>query len=160
MSGFDRDGASQSRVGRSKDLAHAALAQLAFDAIWSQRRPRSQSSESRVIPQVGSILERGAVEKFAASLLHQKRFHFATHLRMGFLQQRGALLSADLASRVVQLFDLLKTLRIHILRVDGFSSVWRNSRSNQALANCQSRLTVRVEIFRAETISSSVRPPK
>jgi hypothetical protein len=35
-----------------------------------------------------------------------------------------------------------------------------NSRSSQAFARSQSRLTVRGEIFKAATISSSVNPPK
>jgi len=39
-------------------------------------------------------------------------------------------------------------------------SLWLNSRSSQALARFQSRLTVRADIFKAATISSSVNPPK
>ena len=41
VSGLDGDGAAQSRVDRPKDFAHAAFAELAFDAVRPQaKRPQ------------------------------------------------------------------------------------------------------------------------
>jgi hypothetical protein len=48
LCGLDRDGAAQSRVDRAKHVAHAAFAELVFDAVWTQARAgRSSAVASR-----------------------------------------------------------------------------------------------------------------
>ena len=69
VSDLDGDGAAQSRVDRPKDLAHAAFAELAFDAVWTQARARSQCRRPRSSSSFGGVLDGGPIEEFAACAL-------------------------------------------------------------------------------------------
>src|SRR5262249_11302412 len=139
-----------------KNLAHATLAELPLDTVWPQALAHSQFGERRTFDQVRRVLDGRPIQEFAASGLGEKRLYFAAQFGICLGQQCGALLSGSVASRMVELFNLLQSLRAHVPMV----SLWLSSRNSQALAKSQSRLTVRGEIFRAATISSSVNPPK
>ena len=106
---------------------------------------------------VRGVLQGRPIQEFAAGLC-QKRLYFPGQFGICLGQQCRALFGGTFASRVVQLFDLLEPLRAHV--AVGCSILRLNSRKSQDLARSQSRLTVRGEIVRAATISSSVNPPK
>ena len=116
LSDLDGDGAAQSRVDRPKDLAHPALAELAFDTVGPQARAHSQSGESRILQQLRGVLDGRPIQEFAAWLCEQ-RLYFAAQFGIGFGQQRRALLDGSLASRMVELFNSPEMLRGNIVRV-------------------------------------------
>src|SRR4051812_19887693 len=98
---FDRHGTAQSGVDSPKYLAHPALSDLAFNAVWPQMRTRTQESERRFLCRMWHIPDRRPVNKFAACLIHQKRFHFAAQVGIRLRQQSRALIGRSLANRVV-----------------------------------------------------------
>ena len=107
-----------------------------------------------------SVLDGRPIQEFAGGGLREQQLYFAAQFGICLGQQRRAFLGGRLASRMVELFNLLETIWGHGYAPDGSLIGWLNSRRSQALARFQSRRTVRSEIFRATTISSSVNPPK
>jgi hypothetical protein len=76
MGGFDGDRAAQSRIHCTKNLAHAPFAEFAFDAVWSQARPRNSYRELR-LDRFRNGLYGWPVEKQTLGLPGQQRFYFA-----------------------------------------------------------------------------------
>ena len=52
---LDGDGAAEARVDGAKDFAHAALAELAFDLVWSQASARGQFGEVKSSSSCGAF---------------------------------------------------------------------------------------------------------
>src|SRR4029453_3408005 len=73
---LDGDGAAQSRVDRAKDFAHAAFAELVFDAVGPQARGRSQWDGRRVVEKVDGVLDGGSIEEFAPIALREQQLAF------------------------------------------------------------------------------------
>ena len=103
------------------------------------------------------MLDRGPIEEFGPILLREQQLDFVSQFGVGLRQQRRPLVGGRFTGRMIERLDLSEPLRVHGMapRFYRFSS-----RDSQALAKLQSRRTVRGEMSRAATISSSVRPPK
>ena len=110
---LDGDSAAQSRVDRSIDFAHAALAELALDTIWPEECPGRQHRGLPILCQTRTGPTGRPVQKDILRLPGQQQFDFAAHVGIGFSQQRRALHRRPLASRMVQLFNLMETLWGH-----------------------------------------------
>ena len=63
------------------------------------------------------------LQDFAAGAPGEKRLYFAAQFGIHAVEQRRALLAGALASRVVELFNLLEALRGHVLSAALFYSL-------------------------------------
>ena len=72
---------------------------------------------SRILQQFRSVLDGRPIQEFAGAGLREQRLYFAAQFGICLGQQRRAFLGRRLASRVVELFNLLETLRGHVLLV-------------------------------------------
>ena len=110
---LDRDGAAQSRVDRAKDFAHAAFAELVFDAVWTQARARSQCDGRRVLEKVEGVLDGGPIEEFAPVALREQQLDFMAQFGICPRQQRRALVGGRFTRSMIELFNLPEPLRAH-----------------------------------------------
>ena len=101
VSHFDRYGAPQSRVYRTEDLTHAALAKFALDTVRAKAIPHGDCRDSHILKQFRRVLRRWLVQKLAACPLREKRFQFAAQFGIYPSQERRALLRICLANGVV-----------------------------------------------------------
>jgi hypothetical protein len=86
------------------------------------------------------------------SALHKKQLQFAAQFGICPGQQCRTLTGSGLENRVIQLFDLPETVWSHFWCANGFLLYGLNLRSDQALAESQSRLMARGEILSAASI--------
>ena len=149
--------AAQARVLGLVHDAHAAFAELVFDAEGTQPRARFQLDGRSVLEQVRGVLDRGPIEEFGPILLREQQLDFVSQFGVGPLQQHRPLVGGRFTGRMIERLDLAEPRRIH----GNCGPFYRfSSRDSHAFARLQSRRTVRGEMSRAATISSSVRPPK
>jgi hypothetical protein len=97
---FDGNSAAQPGVDGTKDRAHSAFAQLAFDAVWSQGRSSRRHRRLCILQQSRADLNNGAVQKQIVGLPGQQRFHFAAHVRVRPCEQGRSLFGRSLAHRM------------------------------------------------------------
>jgi hypothetical protein len=155
VSDLDGDGAAQSRIHRTKHLAHAAFAELAFDAVWPEECPGRHHRGVRIVHQSRTGLDDRPVQKQILGMTGQQRFDFAAQFGLRSREQRRPLFGRSLLYRMEQRFDLTQSFRRHARRLAECTS----SPASQTLANSQSRRTVRGEMSSTFAISSSVNPP-
>lgn len=140
----------QLQVARLVHFPHAAAIQIPYDTIAPRHRlARAEYAQRRVVPH-------GAIQRARSLVLVQHAPHLlieAVVVSARRPQHRLGLVRRAFRRPVEDLTNLAPALRTHWLLPP-------SSNCSQALAEFQSRLTVRTEIPNTSAISSSVNPPK
>src|SRR5437763_13364399 len=158
---FDGDVASELRIARAIDAAHAADAQQRCDAVAAKL-----CADERLAVISRQQLRCRFREKVARLMLARKqRLHLAAQAfiaRAGDEHKSGAL-GGRLCQRFVKnALDVapVASRQLFALRPSPLALSGANSRKSQAFASFQSRITVSGDTFNASAVSSTVSPPK